>query len=85
MVTITTVGDTGDPNISFPLSTVTYSVTNLVMENPTSPSNHIAGILGAVGALIMMLIIVIVIILAVVTLRKKREGTRKRQQELHGR
>lgn len=85
MVTITTVGDNGDPNISFPLSTVTCSVTNLVMENPTNPSSHIAGILGAVGALIMMLIIVIVITLAVITLRKKGERTRKHRQELHGR
>ena len=54
------------------------------MDIPTSPSmSLIAGILGA--AVLMMLIIAIVIILAITTLWKRREGTRKHQQELRGR
>lgn len=80
-------GDTEDPNTSSsPSSTVTdpRPVTDPVMDIPTSPSmSLIAGILGA--ALMMMLIIAIVIILAIITLRKRREGTRKHQQELPGR
>ena len=80
MATTTSTGDAENPNSSSSpsssSSTGTVSTTNLIEHSTTL----IAGILGAVGVVVVMLIIATVVILAVM---KMRFRARRHQLKMH--